>query len=75
MLSGFLRLIPILILAGIAGLIGESFVGDELGWLLAVFIILFSLFIAFVNQSRLDTFVKGAGISHLSGFGGAWAVL
>ncbi|MEY2889935.1 MAG: hypothetical protein RIQ30_1533, partial [Pseudomonadota bacterium] len=72
MLSGFLRLIPILLLAGIAGLIGESFVGDELGWLLAVFIIVFSLFIAYVNQSRLDVFVKGAGISQLSGFGGAW---
>ncbi|NDH80105.1 MAG: PAS domain-containing protein, partial [Burkholderiaceae bacterium] len=73
MLSGFLRLIPILLLAGIAGLIGESFVGDELGWLFAVFIIVFSLFIAYVNQSRLDVFVKGAGISQLSGFGGAWA--
>ena len=73
MLSGFLRLIPILMLAGIAGVIGESFLRDELGWLLAVFIIVFSLFIAYVNQSRLDVFVKGAGISHLSGFGGAWA--
>ena len=73
MLSGFLRLIPILLLAGVAGLIGESFLRDELGWLLAVFIIVFSLFIAYVNQSRLDAFVKGAGISHLSGFGGAWA--
>ena len=31
MLSGFLRLIPILMLASIAGLIGESFLGDELG--------------------------------------------
>lgn len=73
MLSGFLRLIPILVLAGIAGLIGEAFLADELGWLLAVFIIVLSLFIAYVNQSRLDVFVKGAGISHLSGFGGAWA--
>ena len=36
MLSGFLRLIPILVLAGIAGLIGESFLGDELGWLIAL---------------------------------------
>lgn len=73
MLSGFLRLIPILVLAGIAGLIGEAFLADELGWLLAVFIIVLSLFIAYVNQSRLDVFVKGAGISHLSGFGGAWS--
>ena len=73
MFSGFLRLIPILMLAGVAGLICESFVGDGLGWLLAVFIIVLCLFIAYVNQSRLDAFVKGAGISHLSGFGGAWA--
>ncbi len=73
MFSGFLRLIPILLVAGVAGLIGESFVGDELGWLLAVFIIVLSLFIAYVNQSRLDAFVRGAGISLLSGFGGAWA--
>lgn len=73
MLSGFLRLIPILVLAGIAGLIGEAFLADELGWLLAVFIIVLSLFIAYVNQSRLDVFVKGAGISHLFGFGGAWS--
>jgi two-component system phosphate regulon sensor histidine kinase PhoR len=73
MLSGFLRLIPILVLAGIAGLIGESFVGDELGWLIALLIVVISLFIAFVNQSRLDVFVRGAGISHLSGFGGSWS--
>ena len=54
MLSGFLRLIPILVLAGIAGLIGESFLGDELGWLIALLIVVISLFIAYVNQSRLE---------------------
>ena len=56
MLSGFLRLIPILVLAGIAGLIGESFLGDELGWLIALLIVVICLFIAYVNQSRLDVF-------------------
>ncbi|NCZ78542.1 MAG: PAS domain-containing protein, partial [Burkholderiaceae bacterium] len=73
MLSGFLRLIPILVLAGIAGLIGESFLGDELGWLIALLIVVISLFIAYVNQSRLDVFVRGAGISHLFGFGSSWS--
>ncbi|NCX46131.1 MAG: phosphate regulon sensor histidine kinase PhoR [Burkholderiaceae bacterium] len=73
MLSGFLRLIPILMLASIAGLIGESFLGDELGWLIALLIVVISLFIAYVNQSRLDVFVRGAGISHLFGFGSSWS--
>ena len=73
MLFGFLRLIPILVLAGIAGLIGESFLGDTIGWFIALLIIVISLFITYVNQSRLDVFVRGAGISHLLGFGGAWS--
>ncbi|NDC21570.1 MAG: hypothetical protein EBZ56_08115, partial [Burkholderiaceae bacterium] len=60
-------------LAGIAGLIGESFLGDELGWLIALLIVVISLFIAYVNQSRLDVFVRGAGISHLFGFGSSWS--
>lgn len=72
MLTAFFRLLLILVVAGIAGLIGKSLMGSVVGWFIALAILVSSLFIAFVNQSRLDTFVKGAGISSLSGFGGAW---
>ncbi len=73
MLSAFLRLFLIAVLAGVAGLIGKSLLGKDLDWLIALAILGTALFIAYVNQSRLDIFVKGAGISHLKGFGGAWA--
>ncbi len=73
MLSAFLRLFLIVVLAGVAGLIGKSLLGKDLDWLIALAILGTALFIAYVNQSRLDIFVKGAGISHLKGFGGAWA--
>ncbi len=72
MLTAFFRLLLILVVAGIAGLIGKSLLGAVVGWLIALAILVFSLFIAFINQSRLDTFVKGAGVSSLSGFGGGW---
>lgn len=72
MLTAFFRLLLILVVAGIAGLIGKSLLGGVVGWLIALAILVFSLFIAFINQSRLDTFVKGAGVSSLSGFGGGW---
>ncbi|CAN1521664.1 BaeS Signal transduction histidine kinase [Burkholderiaceae bacterium] len=72
MLTAFFRLLLILVVAGIAGLVGKSLLGGVVGWLIALAILVFSLFIAFINQSRLDTFVKGAGVSSLSGFGGGW---
>ena len=72
MLTAFFRLLLILVVAGIAGLVGKSLLGGVVGWLIALTILVFSLFIAFINQSRLDTFVKGAGVSSLSGFGGGW---
>lgn len=72
MLTAFFRLLLTLVVAGIAGLVGKSLLGGVVGWLIALAILVFCLFIAFINQSRLDIFVKGAGISSLSGFGGGW---
>lgn len=72
MLTAFFRLFLILLVAGIAGLVSKSLFGNVIGWLIALGILVFSLFIAFINQARLDIFVKGAGISSLSGFGGGW---
>jgi two-component system, OmpR family, phosphate regulon sensor histidine kinase PhoR len=73
MLAAFLRLLLIAVFAAVAGFIGKSLLGKDLDWLIALAILGIALFIAYVNQSRLDIFVKGAGISHLKGFGGAWA--
>lgn len=72
MLTAIFRLFLVLVVAGIAGLVGKSLLGDVVGWLIAIAIPVFSLLIAFINQTRLDIFVKGAGISSLSGFGGGW---
>jgi two-component system phosphate regulon sensor histidine kinase PhoR len=72
MLSAFLRLTLLLVLAGIAGLLAKSFSSIEIGGLVAILIMAIGLFIAYVNQARLDAFVKGAGVSHLRGLGGAW---
>ena len=73
MLSASLRLILIIFIAGIAGLIIESLFADGWGWIISLLILGVSLFIAYVNQARLDIFVKGAGVSQLIGFGGSWA--
>ncbi len=73
MLSAFLRLLLIAVFAAVAGFIGKSLLGKDLDWLIALSILGVALFIAYVNQGRLEIFVKGAGVSQLRGFGGAWA--
>ena len=61
------------LVAGIAGVIGRSLLGDLVGWLIALSILGYSLLSSYINQARLDVFAKGAGISSLSGFGAAWS--
>lgn len=73
MFTAFFKLILILGAAGAAGLLGQTFFDDTIAWLLAMGVMAFSLWIAYTNQVRLDIFVKGSGVSHLAGFGGAWA--
>jgi two-component system phosphate regulon sensor histidine kinase PhoR len=41
--------------------------------LIALIILAYSLLSSYINQARLDVFVKGAGISSLTGFGAAWS--
>jgi two-component system, OmpR family, phosphate regulon sensor histidine kinase PhoR len=73
MFYAIFRLFTIFLVAGIAGVIGRSLLGDLAGWLIALAILGYSLLSSYVNQSRLDIFVKGAGISSLSGFGSPWS--
>jgi two-component system phosphate regulon sensor histidine kinase PhoR len=73
MFYAIFRLITIFLVAGIAGVIGRSLLGEIAGWLIALAILGYSLLSSFINQSRLDVFVKGAGISSLSGFGSPWS--
>lgn len=73
MFYAIFRLITMFLVAGIAGVIGRSLLGDLAGWLIALLILAYSLLSAYINQARLDVFVKGAGISSLSGFGAAWS--
>ena len=67
------RLITMFLVAGIAGVIGRSLLGEIAGWLIAFSILAYSLLSAYINQERLDVFAKGAGVSSLSGFGPAWS--
>ena len=73
MLYAIFRLITMFLVAGIAGVIGRSLLGDLAGWLIALLILAYSLLSSYINQARLDVFVKGAGISSLTGFGAAWS--
>lgn len=73
MLSALFKLFLILGVAGAAGFLGQVFFDDSIAWLFALSVLAFSLWISYMNQVRLDVFVKGAGVSQLSGFGGAWA--
>ena len=73
MFTALFKLLLILGVAGAAGLLGQTFFDDTIAWLLSITVITLSLWIAYTNQVRLDIFVKGSGVSHLSGFGGAWA--
>lgn len=73
MFYAIFRLITIFLVAGIAGVIGRSLLGEVAGWLIGLAILGYSLLSSFINQSRLDVFVKGAGISSLSGFGSPWS--
>ena len=73
MLYAIIRLITMFLVAGIAGVIGRSLLGDLAGWLIALSILGYSLLSSYINQARLDVFAKGAGISSLSGFGAAWS--
>lgn len=73
MFYAIFRLITMFLVAGIAGVIGRSLLGDLAGWLIALIILAYSLLSSYINQVRLDVFVKGAGISSLSGFGAAWS--
>ena len=73
MFYAIFRLITIFLVAGIAGIIGRSLLGDLAGWLIALSILAYSLLSAYINQERLHVFSKGAGISSLSGFGPAWS--
>ena len=73
MFYAIFRLITMLLVAGIAGVIGRSLLGDLAGWLIALLILAYSLLSSYINQARLDVFVKGAGISSLTGFGAAWS--
>jgi len=73
MFYAFIRLITMFLVAGIAGVIGRSLLGEIAGWLIAFSILAYSLLSAYINQERLDEFAKGAGVSSLSGFGPAWS--
>ena len=73
MLAALLKLALILAVAGAAGLIGQALFDDLVGWFFASAVLAFSLLIAYINQVRLDIFVKGGGVSQLTGFGGAWS--
>ena len=73
MFYAIFRLITMFLVAGIAGVIGRSLLGDLAGWLIALLILAYSLLSAYINQERLDVFAKGAGVSSLSGFGPAWS--
>jgi two-component system phosphate regulon sensor histidine kinase PhoR len=73
MLYAIIRLITMFLVAGIAGVIGRSLLGEIAGWLIAFSILAYSLLSAYINQERLDVFAKGAGVSSLSGFGPAWS--
>lgn len=73
MFYAIFRLISMFLVAGIAGVTGRSLLGDVAGWLIALLILAYSLLSSYINQARLDVFVKGAGISSLSGFGAAWS--
>ncbi len=73
MFYAIFRLITIFLVAGIAGVIGRSLLGDLAGWLIALLILAYSLLSSYINQARLDVFVKGSGISSLTGFGAAWS--
>ena len=73
MFYAIFRLITMFLVAGIAGVIGRSLLGDLVGWLIALSILGYSLLSSYINQARLDVFAKGAEISSLSGFGAAWS--
>ena len=73
MFYAIFRLITMFLVAGIASVIGRSLLGDLAGWLIALLILAYSLLSSYINQARLDVFVKGAGISSLTGFGAAWS--
>ena len=73
MFYAFIRLITMFLVAGIAGVIGRSLLGEIAGWLIAFSILAYSLLSAYINQERLDVFAKGAGVSSLSGFGPVWS--
>ena len=73
MFYAIFRLITMFLVAGITGVIGRSLLGDLAGWLIALLILAYSLLSSYINQARLDVFVKGAGISSLTGFGAAWS--
>ncbi len=73
MFYAIFRLITMFLVAGIAGVIGRSLLGEIAGWLIAFSILAYSLLSAYINQERLDLFAKGAGVSSLSGFGPAWS--
>ena len=73
MFYAIIRLITMFLVAGIAGVIGRSLLGEIAGWLIAFSILAYSLLSAYINQERLDVFAKGAGVSSLSGFGPAWS--
>lgn len=73
MFYAIFRLITMFLVAGIAGVIGRSLLGDLAGWLIALLILAYSLLSSYINQARLDVFVKGTGISSLTGFGAAWS--
>jgi len=73
MFYAIFRLITMFLVAGIAGVIGRSLLGEIAGWLIAFSILAYSLLSAYINQERLDMFAKGAGVSSLSGFGPAWS--
>ena len=75
MFYAIFRLITMFLVAGIAGVIGRSLLGDLAGWLIALLILAYSLLSAYINQERLDVFAKGAGVSSLSGFGPAWSAI
>ena len=73
MFYAIFRLITMFLVAGIASVIGRSLLGDLAGWLIALLTLAYSLLSSYINQARLDVFVKGAGISSLTGFGAAWS--
>lgn len=73
MFYAFIRLITMFLVAGIAGVIGRSLLGEIAGWLIAFSILAYSLLSAYINQERLDVFAKGAGVSSLSSFGPVWS--